>query len=394
MNRAIKDGLAESGRTLAACGSGTIEDPPINPVAGTFVDSSVRGSKPPRWLVGFEWDEGTWRLTFPSKTQGGTLAFLNARAGRDVAAVTVRVRPLIQRTEGWVSEQDWEWLLFGVLDVPLPDGTSSETLSEYSPATASFQYQHRPRQFAAAGLVALFPDHLATAPLKEGPQGTYGELTQLLSELLRMPQGSAPITTYAGLDPASFEHIREVVHGCQREEAHDDTPIEPVQLPLLGAGGAVGAAIERHNQAVERSLRRRLSTMKGTQLERYVAGLFECMGFEDVKVTAATKDKGVDIRALLVVDGAVKTRAAVQVKGWEQSVGRDPVAALRGSMKTGDIGIFVTTSTFTRDARDEAARTDVAPISLIDGGRLLSLCLQHDYGVERHTHEVLALPEE
>jgi restriction system protein len=72
----------------------------------------------------------------------------------------------------------------------------------------------------------------------------------------------------------------------------------------------------------------------------------------------------------------------VQAKRWKDSVGRPEIqkffGALHGQRATK--GVFITTSTFTRDAIDFAE--NVTPrVILVDGKELAELMIDHDVGV-------------
>lgn len=82
-------------------------------------------------------------------------------------------------------------------------------------------------------------------------------------------------------------------------------PREPVGLP---------AEIEQHNRAVRQGLRERLHTMVPAAFESLIGQLLTKIGFENVTVTAASGDGGVDVRGTLVVGDVIRTRMAVQVK--------------------------------------------------------------------------------
>ena len=48
----------------------------------------------------------------------------------------------------------------------------------------------------------------------------------------------------------------------------------------------------------------------------------------------------------------------------------------------GDKGLFITTSSFTAEAKREATRPGVPPIDLIDGDRLCDLLKEYALGIE------------
>lgn len=97
------------------------------------------------------------------------------------------------------------------------------------------------------------------------------------------------------------------------------------------------------------------------------------MGFQDVVRTQGTRDKGVDVRGALVVADAIRVPFAVQVKQQKGNVGSPKVQELRGSLAADERGLFVTTSDFTKGARDEATRSGAPPITLINGEKLAEL---------------------
>jgi restriction system protein len=80
---------------------------------------------------------------------------------------------------------------------------------------------------------------------------------------------------------------------------------EPVGLP---------AEIEQHNRAVRQQLHDRLYTMAPSDFESLIGRLLTVIGFENVAVTAASGDGGIDVRGTLVVGDVIRTRMAVQVK--------------------------------------------------------------------------------
>jgi restriction system protein len=70
----------------------------------------------------------------------------------------------------------------------------------------------------------------------------------------------------------------------------------------------------------------------------------------------------------------------IQAKRWDSVVGRPEIQRFAGALQgqRARKGIFITTSTFSREALDYASRID-SRIILIDGERLTQLMV--DYGV-------------
>ena len=72
----------------------------------------------------------------------------------------------------------------------------------------------------------------------------------------------------------------------------------------------------------------------------------------------------------------------IQAKRWDSSVGRPEIQKFAGALQghRARKGVFITTSSFTRDARDFAESID-SKIVLIDGTMLARLMVDHDLGV-------------
>ncbi len=129
------------------------------------------------------------------------------------------------------------------------------------------------------------------------------------------------------------------------------------------------AAEEEHRRRIEALLQRdavrdEINHMSGPEFERFMADLFRQKGYA-VKQTPASGDQGVDL-ILPDYDGR---RVAVQLKRWSGPVGNAVVGAtLAGRVHYGaEEGWVITTSTFTRSARELARSTGVR---LIDGKEL------------------------
>ncbi len=104
--------------------------------------------------------------------------------------------------------------------------------------------------------------------------------------------------------------------------------------------------------------------MSGLEFERFMANLFRQKGYA-VEETKATGDQGVD---LLLPDFEGK-RIAVQLKRYTGPVGNAAVQATFAGMAhyQANKGWIITTSTFTKSARELARSTSVR---LIDGKEL------------------------
>lgn len=184
----------------------------------------------------------------------------------------------------------------------------------------------------------------------------------------------------------------------QRSESRNDTPRfirhAAGQYGLYAATNPLDASIQAWNGEVKDRLRSRLGEMDPFAFESFVASLLEQIGFTDVNVTRATADGGIDIRANLAAGGITNTRTAIQVKRWKNNVGSRTVQELRGSLRTHEQGLIITTSDFGRGARVEASDPEKVPITLVNGEQLVELLLRNQIGVTQQRLTVFSIDEE
>jgi restriction system protein len=173
-------------------------------------------------------------------------------------------------------------------------------------------------------------------------------------------------------------------------------------LHRFGSGGDVPAndrelhqllALSKlHRTSVCGSVRRMFTTMDPIAFEHLIRRLLEAMDYQNVRVTDAANDKGVDVVADIEL-GITSVREVVQAKRHAQPIQRKELDALRGSLHRFKAvrGTLITTGTFSRGTRDAAFETGVAPITLIDGDKLVDLLVEYEVGVRKKTIELLEL---
>ena len=126
--------------------------------------------------------------------------------------------------------------------------------------------------------------------------------------------------------------------------------------------------------------------------EKLCQRLLREAGFQPVEVTGRSGDGGIDGKGLLQINPLLSMQVIFQSKRYQAgtSVTVSQIRDLRGAMAgRTDRGIFITTSTFTADARKEALREGVAPIELVDGQKLVDMFVDLELGlVPRKTYDV------
>ena len=124
--------------------------------------------------------------------------------------------------------------------------------------------------------------------------------------------------------------------------------------------------------------------------ERLCQRLLRESGFERVTVTGRSGDGGLDGIGILQVNPLVSFKVLFQCKRYAGSVGPDKVRDFRGAMQgRADIGIILTTGTFTQAAWEESVRDGVPPIELVNGEKFLDMLEELQLGVSpRKTFDI------
>lgn len=109
-------------------------------------------------------------------------------------------------------------------------------------------------------------------------------------------------------------------------------------------------------------------------------------GFERVSVTGRSNDGGIDGVGVLQLNDLVSFNVVFQCKKWEAAVPPREIRDLRGAMQgRAEKGIFITTSTFTSNARAEAEKPGAVPIELVDGEKLFDMFKRYELGLKPRT---------
>ncbi|MBP5764972.1 MAG: restriction endonuclease, partial [Bacteroidales bacterium] len=112
------------------------------------------------------------------------------------------------------------------------------------------------------------------------------------------------------------------------------------------------------------------------EFQDMVAALLRAMNYHTPFVAPKGKDGGVDIVAYMDPLGAQTPRIKVQVKHKpETAIGASDIRALLGVLRSGDIALFVTSGTFSPDAKTTGTNSREF-IRLIDGDEFIDMWLE------------------
>ena len=110
--------------------------------------------------------------------------------------------------------------------------------------------------------------------------------------------------------------------------------------------------------------------LKGYDLEGFVADLLRAMGYRTT-ISAHGGDSGIDITAY---KDELPPRILVQVKSQDGDIRETTIQSLKGAMREGDYGLFVTLSNYTKNAQKYLENTPI--IRGINGTELVELILK------------------
>ena len=155
------------------------------------------------------------------------------------------------------------------------------------------------------------------------------------------------------------------------DDAGNETPLEKI----LSAAGEI-------ELAVGSELLQRLREESPEFLEHAVLQLLHGMGYGSTQHLGGTNDGGVD--GVIREDRFGLDQIYVQAKRYSNgTIGRPDVQGFVGALtgKRATRGVFITTSSFTKDAREYAETIQGFRVILVDGEELVRLMIEHKVGV-------------
>lgn len=174
------------------------------------------------------------------------------------------------------------------------------------------------------------------------------------------------------------------------------TPVSKSRTTLIDIDAKVADVAEAVLEETWREeLIGRLRALAPDAFERLCQRLLRESGFVEVKVTGRSGDGGLDGVGIVRLGGLLGFPVLFQCKRYQGSVGASAIRDFRGAMiGRADRGLFLTTGTFSRDAKLEATRDGAPPIDLVDGEQLMDKLKELRLGVTiKMIEEVSVLPK-
>jgi len=163
----------------------------------------------------------------------------------------------------------------------------------------------------------------------------------------------------------------------KEEETGEETRLTPEE--------SIEESYQRLRQSLAAELIQQVKNCSPPFFEKLVIDLLIGMGYGGTRKDAGeaigrSGDEGID--GIIKEDRLGLDVVYVQAKRWENPVSRPEIQKFAGALmgRKAKKGIFITTSAFTKDARDYAEKIE-SKIVLIDGETLAQLMIDHNIGV-------------
>jgi restriction system protein len=191
------------------------------------------------------------------------------------------------------------------------------------------------------------------------------------------------------IDASILEQYPEFIEfkNRRKDKAEGESEIEQAfeQESTLTPEDALAAAYNKLRSALESEILSAVKEASPSFFERVVVDLLVKMGYGGNRQDAgrALGKSGVSgIDGIINEDRLGLDVIYIQAKRWEGVVGRPEIQKFAGALQgqRARKGVFITTSSFTKEAKEYASVID-SKIILIDGEHLSKLMAEHNVGV-------------
>ncbi|MBC7362509.1 MAG: restriction endonuclease [Candidatus Aminicenantes bacterium] len=249
-------------------------------------------------------------------------------------------------------------------------GLTEEELKELLPSGQDSVFRNR---------VGWARTYLKKAGLIEPTRRGYYKITERGKKVLEEKPSKIDIK-YLTRFP-EFIEFRETRR--EREKASENEIID--QSNLLSPEETIERAYQAMIKDLAEELLQYVKKCSPAFFEKLVVDLLLSMGYGGTKKDAGeaigrSGDEGID--GIIKEDRLGLDIVYIQAKRWENPVSRPEIQKFAGALQgqRAKKGIFITTSSFTKEARDYAEKID-SKIVLIDGEKLAELMIEHNIGV-------------
>lgn len=232
-------------------------------------------------------------------------------------------------------------------------------------------------------------EYLVQAGAVFRPSRGYVQITQLGSELLATSPGGVTLAMVKETDGYKDWHKRSLEKRAMKTESiesdefnENSSADEETGTPLE----RIEASVKQIESSVASQLLQRLREEDPEFLEHTVLKLLHAMGYgssdDDLQHLGGSGDGGVD--GVIRQDKFGLELLYIQAKRYGTAVvGRPDIQSFVGALtgQHASRGVFITTSTFSKDAREYARTIQQYRVILVDGEELVRLMIENRVGV-------------
>lgn len=208
------------------------------------------------------------------------------------------------------------------------------------------------------------------------------------------PQGENILSSHIHVDDdylMQYDEVRQFMNRHNEQPEYQSKPKESTPLENIDQ------SIKMISSRVSDELLDMIISKDPAFFEKLVLDLLDKMGYaydkESIISTDYSGDEGID--GIINEDQFGFNSIYIQAKKWNRSsVGRPEIQKFLGAVagQGGTKGLFITTSTFTREAIDYAKKQLQVKLILIDGKMLTDLMIKYNLGVSVvQTYEIKQL---
>lgn len=222
--------------------------------------------------------------------------------------------------------------------------------------------------------------YMKKAGLVEAPRRGAVRITELGLELLKENPKELK-----SKDLLRYDNFYEFVSSSNREENHNENNV--VSLNEKTPSEEIANAFENLKTSLADEILEKINSCSFEFFEKLVIELLIKMGYggsreEAGRATKKTGDEGID--GIINEDRLGLDSIYIQAKRWKDTVvGRPEIQKFSGALDTpgASKGIFITTSTFSKEAREYVKAINTKNIVLIDGMQLAQYMIEFNVGV-------------
>jgi len=226
--------------------------------------------------------------------------------------------------------------------------------------------------------VAWAKSHLVKAGFIKAPKRGYYKITDLGINTLKENLKNIDLQYLDKFEGHKQWRTPKKKNEIEKSEIHEESDKTPDEIIK-----------DAHDELRQKLILEVLTELKNCSpryFERVVLDLLVKMGyggsFDDAaSMTSVTGDDGID--GEIKEDKLGLDTIYIQAKKWESMVGRPEIQKFLGALmgKNATKGVFITTSDFSKNAREFIKQIGGKKIVLIDGTQLAQYMIDHDLGV-------------